>query len=390
MRKNRIEKLQSELGENQEYNLESRFIFHPYLGYIGRPPSLSSDGKSKHSYNQFGMTSSQKHPYPYKKQANELVVAVVGGSVAEIFASGMEIRVNNYMRKLGFTRKIILINLAIGGYKQPQQLFHLQYALLSGFHIDAVLNIDGFNDLALANNNIELNVNPIYPSAHSIGSLLQMQSQPVLSRSLVDFSSKYYNLYDSEYNYLSLLQTSPFRFSSFLSLTGELLSNNYNSKRESLKVKWTVKSAGSFPDIFRGPKLPMGENNLDKVTDIWKEASKMLFAICKEYGLQYIQILQPNQYVINSKPLTEKELKIAVSPKSEWGQCAKDGYKYLINKGKELKKAGVPFYDFHMIFKDTKETLYIDSCCHFNYSGNIIMAKEISRILYGQLTESKK
>ncbi len=133
------------------------------------------------------MASVSKRNYPYKKKPDEFVVAVLGGSVAEIFANTGEKYINHYMKSLyGINKNIILINLATGGYKQPQQLFHLQYAVLSGFEFDAVLNIDGFNDLVLASVNLDQGVHPVFPSGYAPERNALQSRNPKLNRFLVD------------------------------------------------------------------------------------------------------------------------------------------------------------------------------------------------------------
>ena len=44
-------------------------------------------------------------------------------------------------------QEIVLLNTAVGGYKQPQPLMVVSYLLALGAHFDAVINIDGFNDV---------------------------------------------------------------------------------------------------------------------------------------------------------------------------------------------------------------------------------------------------
>ena len=42
-----------------------------------------------------------------------------------------------------------------------------------------------------------------------------------------------------------------------------------------------------------------------------------------------------------------------------------------------MKKAGIKVHDLAAIFKQTKDTVYIDKCCHLNDRGNEIMAQAI-------------
>ncbi|MCF8057468.1 MAG: hypothetical protein K9K37_12635 [Desulfocapsa sp.] len=188
-RESRIGFIKTKLGA--DVKSQALFVFHPYLGYVGQAGAYPWS-KEVPPFNQFGMLSVAGHSYPYKKADDEYVVAIVGGSVAEIFANQAEVSMDQYLRdRLGFKKKLVLINLATGGYKQPQQLFHLQYALLSGFEFDAVLNIDGFNELVLASENISNEINPIFPSGYPFGIIAKSHS------SSIDFqtSKQYYQYY---------------------------------------------------------------------------------------------------------------------------------------------------------------------------------------------------
>ena len=47
-------------------------------------------------------------------------------------------------------KKIEIIRLAMSGYKQPQQLLALNFLLALGAEFDVIVNIDGYNEVALA------------------------------------------------------------------------------------------------------------------------------------------------------------------------------------------------------------------------------------------------
>ena len=64
------------------------------------------------------------------------------GDVASMDAEG-------YLKISGRSKEIIIVNAAIKGSKQPQQLMALNYLLVLGAEFDAVINLDGFNELAL-------------------------------------------------------------------------------------------------------------------------------------------------------------------------------------------------------------------------------------------------
>ncbi len=154
--------------EEQRGRQKGRYSLHPYLGYSGRPDaSIGAEGGAV--FNSYGMWTQPGRPFPYKRQEDEFVIAVLGGSVAELFVvmgsdGFLQDRlapVNDLFRR----KKVVLISLATGGYEQPQGLFLLQLAFLSGFDIDAVLNLDGFNELVFAVENVDRQYNPLFPSA---------------------------------------------------------------------------------------------------------------------------------------------------------------------------------------------------------------------------------
>jgi hypothetical protein len=117
------------------------------------------------------------------------------------------------------------------------------------------------------------------------------------------------------------------------------------------------------------------------MADIWARSSLQLHHLCRSKGIEYYHFLQPNQYVEGSKPMSDEETKIAISSNSKYGMAAKEGYPFLIDRGKWLRDNGVSFTDLTMIFLHTPKELYIDDCCHLNMVGYSRIVKEIVRTL---------
>ena len=388
------------------------YQFHPYVGYVGRA-GVYPWGPSQPPFNAYGMLSVPDHPYPYKKRPQEFVIGVLGGSVADIFSNLGQDALNRALQEEwpGFNRQVVLINLATGGFKQPQQLFHLEYALLSGFEFDLVLNLDGFNELALASENIRQGINPIFPSGQHMG-LMARFSETLPDPQLVEDLSQYYRLHMHEISLLSFLSKTPFRYSVFLNLVGERWTARNQIWIKNFEYEMTVKSQQSIitlqlHDVVTGSEHPLKVQSqelgrlssflgprLDNVSaknehmiaaSIWQHSSRMLHAVSRSQGLPYIHILQPNQYVEGSKPLTEKEKAVAINPKNPWSVHARDGYKYLVRFGKQLQQDGIAFYDLTMVFKEHTEDLYQDECCHFGQKGVDIIAEQVANILRSHL-----
>ena len=94
---------------------------------------------------------------------NKTNILILGGSVAKHLSnnsSGDVIKYKNVsidnkdifkktINKYFETDKFEIYNAAIDGGKQPQQLFKLYYLDLIGLKFDIIINLDGFNELAL-------------------------------------------------------------------------------------------------------------------------------------------------------------------------------------------------------------------------------------------------
>src|SRR4029079_5587234 len=68
-------------------------------------------------------------------------------------------------------RHVYFYKYARGGYKQPQTVNSGQYMLSMGFKPECVLAIDGFNEVALSNDNAALHSSPLLPSVIHWGAL---------------------------------------------------------------------------------------------------------------------------------------------------------------------------------------------------------------------------
>lgn len=55
------------------------------------------------------------------------------------------------------------------------------------------------------------------------------------------------------------------------------------------------------------------------------------------------------------------------------------GYAYLVERGRALRDAGVAFFDLTEVFRDHREPLYVDDCCHYNDEGYRILTRAIGR-----------
>ncbi len=171
--------------------------------------------------------------------------------------------------------------------------------------------------------------------------------------------------------------------------TGRLLWKLRDRKLETraAHVAWELQKfpKDSIPYFVRGPERDHDPEGglVPWCVEIWRRSSLELKALCESHGIRYVHVLQPNQYLVGSKPLSVTERANAYDLESPYRKCVEDGYPLLRAAGEQLRASGVAFHDLSIVFEDTNATLYSDTCCHFNSEGNRILCEAIAAALAG-------
>ena len=345
---------------------------HPYLGFVQDP--ARTRGR-----NEWGFPG-RESPISSRSE-DRLIIGIFGGSFAHALSRYGQDDIINELRKIpGFAEKeIVFHTIAMGGYKQPQQLLALTYLLSLGAEFDIIINIDGFNEIALSPlENIPKGVNPFYPrnwfvrvQGLSDGRMLMMAGEISIlgeeRRSRARTFSKF-----------------PLRFSVICNLLWKYLDQRLSYQKNAIELalqQYKIESSEKVGYISTGPPFHYdSEAELYRVlTDYWKRCSSQMARLCAINGIAYFHFLQPNQHVPGSKIMKIKEWKKAVGKHPVFKPIVEAGYPFLISKGNELSEEGVSFHDLTMIFKGNDEYLYIDDCCHVNEKGCGIIAETIGK-----------
>jgi len=364
-------------GKKKNWN-----VIHPYLGFVTEGIDHSRECPDQGPCDR-RLRTYEDLPFAASTDEN-LIVAIIGGS----FASGVSYGggpgyLESQLKKIPrfSNRKIILYHLAAGGYKQPQQLLQINYFLSMGAEFDIIINIDGFNEVALPGvENLSKGVNPVFPRNWYY--YVDASLNPQLLA-----------LYGRRENYI----LARLRWAQFFSnpAAAFLPSANLLWKFRNLRLTNKIKLA----DVALVEYHESGEQKLQYATtgpdyhfsswdefyqdmaEVWARSSLQLHDLCRGRGIEYFHFLQPNQYVPGSKPMTEEERKKALSSVSMYGKAAGEGYPFLIRQGKWLQNKGVSFHDLTMMFSDNPKLLYIDDCCHLNMPGYGLVVQEITRTI---------
>jgi hypothetical protein len=334
-------------------------IIHPYLGFV---IDFNDEKKNKETY---GFTTTVSPVI--KREPGKLNVVVLGGSVAQ--SMGQILR-ETFHRVCRVPPNIV--NLAIPGYKQPQQLLAVTYFLSLGAEYDLIINLDGYNEIVLPfTDNYSVGVNPFFPRNWN----LRVNRQP--SKKILAVIGEVRYLRDLKEENLEALTSSFFRSSAIFGLlkVQQFKRLNWDIDRITHKlIKLQQEEVKKFEET--GPFFPYKDIQqlYDDAAEVWVRSSVLLDQLARENGMEYYHFLQPNQYVQGSKVLTAEEKRTAYLEKVNISQSALIGYPLLINQGRKLLEKNIKFFDATMVYAKEKETVYIDICCHFNERGKEVLA----------------
>jgi hypothetical protein len=305
-------------------------------------------------------------------------ILLVGGSVAEMFGHyGVRHMTELLKQDPRFADKRIFFHCyARGGFKEPQQLGMTNYLLSLGLQFQAVVCIDGFNDVALANDNTWRGANPIQPpithwgaltsgaltdrvalDAAAIGRTAQ-RATTALATDALDWGA---------YHSALVSQIVLARLNRHAAVTGEAFEAFTKRAQEIGKQR-----------ILRGPPFDADPvAGIKNAVRVWEESSRSLRAICRERGIHFVHVLQPNVMDVRDRPLTAEEL-AKDNTGDTWSQGVHVGYPLLREAGRRLAAEGTVFVDATDVFDGEAESPYFDQC-HFRERGNDLLAERIAR-----------
>ncbi len=352
---------------------------HPYLGFTRDPePGDGTEARAEAPASE-SATPFEERLF-FEPSTERVVIGVLGGSVADIVAAGgagLAVELRKVDRFAG--REIEVVSLAQGGFKQPQQLTLLAYLLALGAHFDLVLNIDGFNEVALpATELVPRGVFPFFPRGwdQRVGPLdskaRRVAAEARRGRGRRRILARRFSAW-------------PWRASHAAALAWQALDARAAQDIASAELSLLEARSDDVTYGSHGPRRGYGSpaEMYEDLARFWYRSSLQLYYLCRSQGIEYRHFLQPNQYPEGAKPITAEQAAGTWLPDHPYRQAAEQGYPWLIRFGHQLADQGVAFEDLIGIFADREELLYVDSCCHLNFLGNTLLQRTIARRLAG-------
>ena len=351
---------------------------HPYFGYVYTPPK-PGDPPGRIAVNQDGFLDDQ--PSVRKRAPGTVLVGIFGGSVAGQLGTFFSDRLRSELATKVHEfagREIEFIKLGMPGYHQPQQVQQLTYILSQGGEFDLVLNLDGFNEVAVpAALNEPFGANPLFPMNWAMVAL----DVPDLEVRRHIGAATY--LHEHRREVAARFENSPRRLSVLGTLIWKLQDNRIAASRARHELALREFQAEEIPYFIRGPERwhQQPEGLVPACVRLWQRASLQMHAICEAAGIRYVHMLQPNQYLPGSKRLTREEREKAFDPTGPYKPVVEEGYPLMRDAAAELVAAGVEFHDLSLLYENVGETVYADNCCHYNRRGNDLLCAAIAEAI---------
>jgi hypothetical protein len=368
---------------------------HPFFGYVMKQGAFTKKELGL-KVNSQGFFSFYDYPF-IKQRKNQYIIGIFGGSVAHNLVND-EYVTKRFSQKLNkfpefANQEIIVLNFANGGYKQPQQLLILNYFLALGQKFDMVINIDGFNEVALSSLNNKAQVDLGMPSVQHIQPLTGLANNNLsleVMGSIVTITETKKQLRKT-INKLDNCQLA--MCYTITSLHLKQLVDSY--QKQILAYDENVRKSKAKEDQNNMVYIPKAKSVLadakafENMVAIWSESSLMMKQLSAKRKIKYFHFIQPNQYYPTKRVFTEEEKRLYLNPNSPYSDAVKRGYPLMLSKAEDLRKLKLNIFSATNILDDTKETVYKDACCHYNEIGDELLASYISSSIIQELRKSK-
>jgi hypothetical protein len=354
---------QFEISEpgREEWTLD--YQLHPYFGFI-TPPTYAG--------------------LPLKKTGkNQFIIGIFGGSVAKNVYN-YEVKHHVLAKALQplpqfQNKEIVILKFANPAHKQPQQLLTLNYYLSVGQELDMVINIDGFNEVALSYLNNQAGIEVSMPNGIIVAPLIALANKDLSAENLA-LSLEVLQLKNKLQNTLNRLNEC--RIATCYTLRwvqAKYLFNQYRGKSQTLSQLKREEGKDSLIYLKRVEKPLDDAEVFERTLDVWSNSSLAMNDLLTARKIPYFEFIQPNQYYPTNRQFSADEKKVAFDENSPFKEGTIKGYPKLLAKLSSLRNAGVSIFNAVNVFDETRDIMYVDNCCHYTDAGNEVFSRYIGQ-----------
>jgi len=325
--------------------------------------------------NNFGFVAPHDYPFP-KAREQQFVIGIFGGSVGVWFCQLGAPRMADALKQHPYfqNREVIPLCFSHEGYKQPQEALALTYFLSVGQTFDLVVNLDGFNDVALGALNDSRGLDVSMPSAQHLGALIDLINQSAMTPDKLQSLAA---IFRGRARLAEL--TASIRRNRLASVHVVLDRSYWRVRDDYVRELGRYNTLPSNPPdnaLVRVSPAPRTRDAATLFSDIaatWARSSILMHDTLAARGTAYVHVLQPNQYY-SMRAFSEAEAATALSDASPYKTAVEHGYPRLVAAGASLLNRRIRFVDATGVFNRTPAPVYMDNCCHYTLAGNQVLA----------------
>lgn len=361
---------------------------HPFFGYVLKPnlPLNLEFSTRIFTVNNLGFPADYDYPF-IRQNPNQVIIGVFGGSVASNFSMyeiENQVLTKTLKEKIPelANKEIIILPFALGGYKQPQQLLILNYILSLGQEFDFVINIDGFNEVALSNLNYQENIALSMPSVQHLLPLRDVASNNLGVDELSAIAKIVENREQLQQKQETLQQSKLASIYLFRMVSTQAAAKTYQESLMEFEKIRGQKEQNPQQDfilqIQNAREAVDVDTAFNRMAELWANSSRLMKEALENQNSLYFHFIQPNQYYPTGRSFSEEERKLAFIDNHPYEMGVQKGYPILLQTVETLKTEKFPIFNGTKIFDNVNEIVYIDSCCHYNKTGNEVFATYIA------------
>ena len=254
----------------------------------------------------------------------------------------------------------------------------LAYLLSQGHRIGTLINLDGFNELALpAVENIPKGLHPSYPRKWYFRTGTLYSEESLRDIGMLTWLGNLRNAF------ARIASSTWPRHSVTLSVLWDRLDRGLAKNQYLVYARFYARpsQAQTYEQTGSAYHADSEGQLYTDLARIWADSSLQMQRLCVANGIRYFHFLQPNQYVPGSKILSDEEKRNFVASDSAYRVPVEKGYPYLLKEAERLRTEGVHFTELSGLFKDETQTVYKDSCCHFNEYGYKRLGEAVEKVI---------
>jgi hypothetical protein len=330
---------------------------HPYFGFVCTPNAiLDFSDRVPAEFNHRAVARIDAHGFrneevPASKPENEFWIGVFGGSVAfgvpasdngATVAGCLERRLNTAHRPAG--KQVRVINLAIPGGQQPQQLL----ILTQNRHLlDGVITFDGVNEVVVPG---------CYNRDHVPASFPYRPYYEVLFGQAMN---------EEQVGESMIVERKTARFRERPGWQQRLLSPFHARQMKMHRVE--------FRSIFGDTGGASAELLAIEGAKRWADDTALMGDVCRARGIASLFVVQP--VPDRAKPLTDAE-RAHLEAQRDIVAIRAAGYDRVLEHAEHLRAGGRPVVSFENVFSACSQSIYTDMV-HFEDRGSAIVAEAL-------------